>query len=484
MMMKTMVLKSLLQRSVALGSAGRRLVTRNIKLSSASTAKRWMSASSSSSSSSSGSSSSSSEREPTEYDSWSDEDVAAAVRDGRLKFFNLERDLEDFERAVRIRRSLVAEQSHGSFDDLPYEHYNYERVHGQCAENVIGYVPIPVGVAGPLKVDDKEFLVPLATTEGALVASTTRGCKAITESGGCKTYVTRDAISRAPVLQAPSSEVAVQVKQFVEEHLDQVQEQFNSTSRFARLQEVKAFVAGRLVYLRFRASTGDAMGMNMVSKGTDKALDFLTEKFPVDVLALSGNVCTDKKPSAINWIEGRGKSIICEAVITGDVVKNVLKTTVDDLVHLNYAKNLVGSAVAGSIGGMNAHAANIVTAAFLACGQDPAQNVESSTCMTLIEKTNNGKDVYISVTMPSMEVGTIGGGTILPGQSACLNMLGVKGSNHDEPGANARQLARVISGAVLAGELSLMSALSAGHLIRSHLALNRKSAPAQPTTDN
>ncbi len=404
-----------------------------------------------------------------------DAELASAVDSGKLKFFELENELGDFDRAVRVRRAVVADKVNSSLEGLPYQHYDWTRVHGQCAENVIGYVPIPVGVAGPLVVDGVEYHVPLATTEGALVASTTRGCKAISLSGGSRTEILNDAITRAPVLQVSGVREASRLRAFVEERFADVAAAFNSTSRFARLKDVKVFIAGRLVYLRFRASSGDAMGMNMVSKGTDKALEFILGQFPeAQVLGLSGNVCTDKKPSAINWIEGRGKSVIAEAVIKADVVRDVLKTTVEAMVHLNYSKNLVGSCLAGSIGGFNAHAANLVTAAFLATGQDPAQNVESSTCITLMEKAENGEDLYVSVNMPSMEVGTIGGGTILPGQSACLDMLHVRGSHAEEPGKNARQLARVISSVVMAGELSLMAAISAGHLIRSHLALNRK----------
>lgn len=165
-----------------------------------------------------------------------------------------------------------------------------------------------------------------------------------------------------------------------------LREAFDSTSRFARLQKLKCAIAGRTIYVRFATSTGDAMGMNMISKGTEKALEAMAEYFPeMSVLALSGNYCTDKKPAAINWIEGRGKSVVAEAVIPGKVVKTVLKTTVADLCNLNVKKNLIGSALAGSIGGFNAHAANILTAMFLATGQDPAQNVESSMCMTLME---------------------------------------------------------------------------------------------------
>lgn len=181
---------------------------------------------------------------------------------------------------------------------------------------------------------------------------------------------------------------------------------------------------------------------------------------------------TDKKPAAINWIEGRGKSVAAEAVVPKKIVETVLKTTVTALCHLNIKKNLIGSAMAGSIGGFNAHAANILTAIFLATGQDPAQNVESSQCMTLMEPTPEG-DLLISVSMPSIEVGTVGGGTVLLPQYSMLEMMGIAGSNHVNPGGNAQKLARIIAAGVMAGELSLMSALASGSLIRAHMSLNR-----------
>jgi hydroxymethylglutaryl-CoA reductase (NADPH) len=249
------------------------------------------------------------------------------------------------------------------------------------------------------------------------------------------------------------------------------------------VRKLKVALAGRLVYIRFSTTTGDAMGMNMISKGCEKALSKIAERYPdMQIISLSGNYCTDKKPAAINWIEGRGKSCVSEAVIPGSVVQKVLKTTVDALVELNISKNLIGSAMAGSVGGFNAHAANILTAIYLATGQDPAQNVESSNCITLMKAVNNGKDLHISCTMPCIEVGTIGGGTILPPQQAMLDFIGVRGPHPTEPGANARRLARVICASVMAGELSLCAALAAGHLVQAHMAHNRNGATVAPAT--
>lgn len=338
-------------------------------------------------------------------------------------------------------------------------------------------MPIPVGVVGPLCLDGKEFQVPMATTEGCLVASTNRGCRAICLGGGASSRVLADGMTRGPVVRLPRACDSAEVKAWLEtpEGFAVIKEAFDSTSRFARLQKLHISMAGRNLYIRFQSRTGDAMGMNMISKGTEKALSKLHEYFPeMQILAVSGNYCTDKKPAAVNWIEGRGKTVVCEAVIPAKVVREVLKTTTEAMIDVNINKNLVGSAMAGSIGGYNAHAANVVTAIYIACGQDAAQNVGSSNCITLMEASGPAnEDLYISCTMPSIEIGTVGGGTNLLPQQACLQMLGVQGACKDSPGENARQLARIVCGTVMAGELSLMAALAAGHLVKSHMIHNR-----------
>ncbi|KAI5996069.1 hydroxymethylglutaryl-coenzyme A reductase-domain-containing protein [Pisolithus marmoratus] len=389
-----------------------------------------------------------------------DEEVILLAQNGKIAPYALEKVLGDLERAVVVRRALISRATTTKtleYSDVPFANYDYSRVLGACCENVIGYIPIPLGVAGPLNIDGEQVHIPMATAEGTLVASTSRGCKALNAGGGVTTVLTNDAMTRGPAIDFPNLKMAAEAKAWVDSQKGYsiIREAFESTSRFAKLQRLKTALAGRTLFVRFATTTGDAMG---------DAKTLPRDGHPCP----SGNYCTDKKPAAINWIEGRGKSVVAEAVIPGKVVRSVLKTEVEALCNLNLKKNLVGSAMAGSIGGFNAHAANILTAVFLATGQDPAQNVESSNCMTLMEPTNDGEDLLMTVSMPAIEVGTIGGGTVLAPQGAVLEMLGLKGSHPTVPGQNAQP--------VMAGELSLLSALAAGHLVRAHLVHNRSQA--------
>ncbi|SPO02420.1 probable 3-hydroxy-3-methylglutaryl-coenzyme A reductase [Cephalotrichum gorgonifer] len=420
-----------------------------------------------------------------------DEELVFMAMRGKIAGYALEKKLKDFTRAVKIRRSIISRTKvtsalTGSLErsKLPYDRYNWERVHGACCENVIGYMPLPVGVAGPIVVDGQSYFLPMATTEGVLVASVSRGCKAINSGGGAVTIATGDGMTRGPCMTFETLERAGAAKLWLDSEVGQatMKKAFNSTSNYARLQGIKTAIAGTNIYARFKAATGDAMGMNMISKGVEHALDVMrSEGFEdMNILSVSGNYCIDKKPAAINWIDGRGKSVVAEAIIPADVVKSVLKTDVDTLVDLNVNKNLIGSAMAASVGGFNAQAANIVAAVFLATGQDPAQVVESANCMTIMKNLRGS--LQISVSMPSIEVGTLGGGTILEPQSAMLEMLGVRGPHPTSPGENARRLARIVAAGVLAGELSLCSALAAGHLVKAHMAHNRSAPPTRSST--
>ncbi|KAJ6999052.1 3-hydroxy-3-methylglutaryl-coenzyme A reductase 1-like [Populus alba x Populus x berolinensis] len=407
-----------------------------------------------------------------------DEEIVKSVTEGTLPSYSLETKLGDCKRAAVIRREALQRTTGRSLEGLPIEGFDYDSILGQCCEMPVGYVQIPVGIAGPLSLNGMEFMVPMATTEGCLVASTNRGCKAIYASGGASSVLYADGMTRAPVVRFETAKRASELKLFLEDpdNFDTLSTVFNRSSRFGRLQGIQCAMAGKNLYIRFKCSTGDAMGMNMVSKGVQNVLDFLQADFPdMEVIGISGNYCSDKKPAAVNWIGGRGKSVVCEAIIKEEIVKKVLKTSVASLVELNMLKNLAGSAIAGALGGFNAHASNVVSAIFIATGQDPAQNVESSNCITMMEAVNDGKDLHISVTMPSIEVGTIGGGTQLASQSACLNLLGVKGASRESAGSNSVLLANIVAGSVLAGELSLMAAIAQGQLVKSHMKYNRSS---------
>ncbi|KAL4867219.1 hypothetical protein BDV12DRAFT_123246 [Aspergillus spectabilis] len=416
-----------------------------------------------------------------------DEEIVNYSQGVNLPLHALEKTLKDFTRAVKVRRSIVSRTTATSdlthsleSSDLPYEQYDWSRVFGVCCENVVGYMPVPVGLAGPLIIDRKSYFLPMATTEGVLVAGVMRGSKAINAGGGVQTVLTADGMTRGPCVTFETLERTAAAKAWLDSAAGQtiMKAAFNSTTRYGRLESMKTAMAGTNLYIRFKASTGDAMGMNMISKGVECALETMrNEGFnDMDVISLSANYCSDKKPAAINWIDGRGKSVVAQATIPPEIVKSVLKTDVDSLVALNTDKNLIGSAMAGSIGGFNAHAANIVAAMYIATGQDPAQVVESANCITIMKNIRGS--LQISVSMPSIEVGTVGGGTTLGPQRAMLAILGVCGANNDLPGDNSRRLARLIASGVLAAELSLCAALAAGHLVKAHMQHNR----AAPTT--
>nr|VZH99998.1 unnamed protein product [Spirometra erinaceieuropaei] len=408
-----------------------------------------------------------------------DAEVLQLISTGKLKTRELESALENLTRAVQIRRQDLALRlaNPHALERIPHCNFDYRPVIGQCCEEVIGFVPIPLGKVGPLLLDGREHYVPLATTEGCLIASTNRGCRALYLAGGVTTAVFRDQMTRAPVVAFPSVCEVVECMAWLESKkgFAMLRDAFNETSSHADLLSIFPNPCGRYLHLRFAARTGEAMGMNMVSKGTDRALRVLCTQFPrMQVVSLSGNMCTDKKPAAINYILGRGKSVLAEAHLPDSVIASVLHTNASTLASLARAKNWTGSAMAGSPGmaGCNAHAANLVAALFASTGQDLAQVVDSSACITQLEVEPSG-GLYISVTMPCLEVGTVGGGTRLPAQRACIEMLDLSLERPSE------HLARLLAGVVVAGELSLLAALATNDLVEAHMRLNRASAASQ-----
>ncbi len=404
------------------------------------------------------------------------EELVDRLVKGDLKFHQVERYTNDAKLATEIRRKALERKLGIKLEHVGQYSLDPEQVIGRNIENMIGAVQIPMGIAGPLRINGEyakgEFYVPLATTEGALVASVNRGCSALTAAGGVKTTIVDDKMTRAPLLKCPDARRAREVAEWVKANVGYLQEKAVSrVTRHGKLRGVKPFIVGNNLYLRFEFETGDAMGMNMVTIASEEIVRLIEDEFPdVKYLALSGNLCVDKKPNALNFINGRGKSVIAEAVLPREVVERKLKTTPELIADVNYRKNLVGSAQAGSYG-FNAHFGNVIGAIFLATGQDEAQITEGSHGITLAEATHDG-DLYVSITMPSLEIGTVGGGTRVPTQREALSIMGVAGGG--EPvGTNAKKFAEIVAGAVLAGELSLLAAIAAKHLAKAHRELGR-----------
>ncbi len=340
-------------------------------------------------------------------------------------------------------------------------------------ENMIGAVQIPVGVAGPIKLKTKneklktDIFIPLATTEGALVASVNRGCAAIARTNGASIVSEKAGMSRALVFEITGIEHGTEIISWVEENYGKLQEITESTSKHLVLKKITPYMAGRSLWLRFVFDTGEAMGMNMVTIAASKAVDFIEREKNVRCRALSGNMCADKKPNYMNFLEGRGYKVWAEAELPEGVLNEVLKTNSKDLYETSKHKLTYGSIMSGSIGA-NAHHANILAAIFLATGQDAAHIAECSSGVTTVEKTESG--IYISIYLPDLPVGTIGGGTNLSAQKEALSIMGIRDGG--ETGA-AQRFAEMIGGAVLAGELSLLASLSEGTLASAHEKLGR-----------
>lgn len=386
--------------------------------------------------------------------------------------------------SVRARREALESERAISLTHIGSYSLDEAVASTKNCENMIGAVQIPIGIAGPLALkhvqsddthDIAHYFLPLATTEGALVASVSRGCKAILESGHAVVDSDHAGPTRAAVFETGSITRGRALLRFLEEKKNEIVSVAASTSKHLSLTSWKTSIVGSSVYVRFVFDTEEAMGLNMVTIATDAIASYLEAHAHVRCLSISGNYCTDKKPSWINSIEGRGYRVRAEAVISKDIVLSLLKTTPEALYKTWLSKCMIGSAIAGSMG-FNAQYANVVAAMFLATGQDPAHVVEGSAGITTVELLNDTANntvkegIYISVTLPSILVGTVGGGTGLATQKESLSILGF---GDEMKKGSARLLAEIIGGAVLAGELSLLSSLSAGTLAQSHKTLAR-----------
>lgn len=376
---------------------------------------------------------------------------------------NRGRDRKD----VEERRRAIEAFSGAKLDCI--SSYSFDPLSaGKNIENMIGSVQVPLGFVGPILVNGDhargEFLVPMATTEGALVASVNRGCSVVTGSGGANVVVVKEEMTRAPVFRVKDIRHGEEVVKWVEGHIDEIAAEAQKTTKHGRLLNIKPFAAGRSLFLRFSFDTGDAMGMNMATLATETASRFVERKTGAVLVSVSGNLCVDKKASAVNYLMGRGRMVLADVTVPAALVKDKLHTMPEVVQEAGYRKNSVGSGLALSYG-FNAHMANVLAAVFIATGQDAAQVVEGSMGMTTCEVVDG--DLYISVRIPSLEIGTVGGGTKLPCQSEALSMMDCLGTG------KARKFAEIIGAVVLAAELSTLAAEASGELASAHGRLGR-----------
>jgi len=383
---------------------------------------------------------------------------------------NNTKNLRDFENSTQ-RRQFLEQALKIKLDNISLSSFSEDQVLGKNIENLIGVTQIPLGVAGPLSLQTTNYklqthFIPLATTEGALVASVSRGCKAILESGGVHVEYHNVGVTRAPVFKTSGVKQAIEIKKWIGENCQEIKKLTESTSSHLKLLKIDSNFAGKSLFIRFSFDSEDAMGMNMATIAVEKAVEFIEKETGITCLSVSGNYESDKKPSWMNFINGRGKQVWADITLNKEVVESVLKTSPDKICNLILRKILTGSAMAGSMG-FNAHFANIIAAIFAATGQDLGQVVEGSLGITAAETVDNG-DLYFSVYLPNLMIGTVGGGTSLPTQKEALKIMGIKDSG------DTKKFAIIIAAAILAGELSLLASQSIGTLGKSHIELGRK----------
>jgi hydroxymethylglutaryl-CoA reductase (NADPH) len=379
-------------------------------------------------------------------------------------------ETDDYTKEIIRERLHFAEKYSGTrFPAISQHHLNPQEVRGNC-ENFIGAVQVPLGLAGPVRVcgeyADGEFLVPMATTEGTLLASYNRGIKLVNQCGGVKTTVTRDAMQRAPVFVFDDARQARDFAAWVDEHLGHIQQIAAEGSRYARLQHIDNYLSNAFAFLRFNFQTGDAAGQNMVTKATYESCLWIQEHCPIKPrhFYLESNMATDKKPSFINSLQGRGKSVTAEVLLKKEVLEREMRVSGE---QLNAHQGVAGiGALLSGVNNNGLHSVNAITAMFIATGQDVATVAESSACRTHIELLSNG-DLNASLSLPSLVVGSFGGGTGLPMQRECLEMMGCYGEG------KARKLAEIIAAVVIAGEISLAAAISSADWVSSHEAMGR-----------
>ena len=336
---------------------------------------------------------------------------------------------------------------------------------------------VPTSWIGPIRLSGAVnglVDVPLATFESPLWPSVGRGARVsrlVPDERGIRTEVLRECMTRSIILRTADVTTAASVARRMRTDIHELELVVSDSSRFARLEGIYTEVVGSLLFVRFQFTTGDAAGHNMTTLASERLIDHLLSRYPVDYGSISGNLCVDKKNSSINGILGRGKSVAADILIPAEIVAGQLRTTAAAVARLNQEKNYIGSILAGGVRTANAHYANMLLAFYLATGQDAANIVEGSQGITYAEDRDG--DLYFSCSLPNLILGTHGNGKDLPQVQANLDRLGCRDGH--ESGAASRRLAAICAATVLCGEVSLLSAqTNPGELMQSHLLLERK----------
>jgi len=342
----------------------------------------------------------------------------------------------------------------------------------------ITYTQIPTFFVGPYLIngsiiDKEEVMIPFATYETTIWPSANRGARVTYLSGGINTEVLSSNMTRSVSFKADSLNDCLNFEKWINSNFSKFKELCSSQSRFATLNSINCNIIGNNIFIRLEIDPADASGHNMVTKFAEHFVFYVKENYTDDkikYLSLSGNFCTDKKVSAVNALNGRGKKCISECLIPQRIVERLLKTDVQKVVDLNINKNYLGSITSGSLLSANAHVANTLLATFLATGQDAANIVEGSQAITTMENING--DLYISTTIPNLIVGTVGNGKASEGIINNLDSLACRDAI--EKSTNSKRLAAIISSAVLSTELSLLCALTnPAELMSGHLKYER-----------
>jgi hydroxymethylglutaryl-CoA reductase (NADPH) len=383
---------------------------------------------------------------------------------------------DDYTRdAAAARRQVVRAETGAPLDHVAAFSFDPGVLPGNV-EGFSGVAQVPLGFAGPLLVHGEnargEYFVPLATTEGTLVASYNRGMRLTREAGGIAATVIDDAMQRAPVFVFRDARAARDFGHWVDESFATIKAKAEETTQFGKLRDIEQYALGRMRWLRFNFTTGDAAGQNMVTKAVHEACQWMFDQHPdgLEDFALAANLDTDKKHSTLNNLHTRGKRVVAEATLPARLIEEELHTSAENLYRFRQLANM-GSLLAGTVNN-GAHYANGIAAMFIACGQDVANVAESSAGFSFSELRDDGS-YYLSITIPSLVVATYGGGTGLPTQRECLEVLGCYGRDR------VRAFAEIVAATVLCGELSLGSAIAADEWVSSHDAYGRN-RPGEP----